>query len=48
MSAASALTLTVGTARRFARAALRLDSPHPHVPAALAHLGYVQIDPINV
>lgn len=36
------------TARRFLRRALLLDSPAPSVDAVLAHLGYVQIDPINV
>lgn len=35
-------------ARRFARRAVGLEEPFPDVPAALAHLGYVQIDPINV
>lgn len=35
-------------ARRFTRRAVGLDAPFPDVPAALAHLGYVQIDPINV
>lgn len=36
------------TARRFARRALGLDSPFPDTAAALDHLGFVQIDPINV
>ncbi|MBS0664772.1 MAG: winged helix DNA-binding domain-containing protein [Verrucomicrobia bacterium] len=35
-------------ARRFLRQALLLDTPAPNVAAALSHLGYVQIDPINV
>ncbi|MBL9199494.1 MAG: winged helix DNA-binding domain-containing protein [Opitutaceae bacterium] len=35
-------------ARRFARRALGLATPHPDIAAALAHHGYVQIDPINV
>ncbi len=35
-------------ARRFMRRALLLDTPVPDVGAALAHHGYVQIDPINV
>jgi hypothetical protein len=35
-------------ARRFARRALGLDTPHAGVAAALAHHGYIQIDPINV
>ena len=30
------------------RRALLLDTPVPDVGAALAHHGYVQIDPINV
>lgn len=36
------------TARRFQRRAVLLDAPVPTLDAALAHLGYVQIDPINV
>jgi uncharacterized protein len=36
------------TARRFVRRALLLDAPAPDVATALRHLGYVQIDPINV
>ncbi|MBL9185837.1 MAG: hypothetical protein JNK23_00020 [Opitutaceae bacterium] len=35
-------------ARRFQRRALGLDAPHADVAAALAHHGYIQIDPINV
>lgn len=35
-------------ARRFLRHALGLDQPFADLSAALAHLGYVQIDPINV
>ncbi len=35
-------------ARRFVRRALGLDAPHADVAAALAHHGYVQIDPINI
>lgn len=42
------LALTPLHARRFARHAVLLDSPVADVAAALAHLGYVQIDPINV
>jgi hypothetical protein len=30
------------------RRALLLDAPAPSVAAALAHHGYIQIDPINV
>lgn len=40
--------LSVAHARRFHRRALLLDAPAPDVAAALAHHGYVQIDPINV
>jgi uncharacterized protein YcaQ len=36
------------TARRFMRRALLLDEPAPDIGAALAHHGYIQIDPINV
>lgn len=35
-------------ARRFMRRALLLDSPAPDTATALAHHGYIQIDPINV
>jgi uncharacterized protein len=35
-------------ARRFLRRALGLDVPFPTIDSALRHLGYVQIDPINV
>lgn len=35
-------------ARRFLRRALLLDTPAADVGAALAHHGYVQVDPINV
>jgi uncharacterized protein YcaQ len=40
--------VTREAARRFLRKALLLDSPAPDVATALAHQGYVQIDPINV
>jgi hypothetical protein len=36
------------TARRFVRRAVLLDAPAPDIATALAHLGYVQIDPINI
>ncbi len=36
------------TARRFMRRALLLDTPATDVGSALAHHGYIQIDPINV
>jgi uncharacterized protein YcaQ len=42
------LTVTVAAARRFVRRTLLLDTPAPDVAAALVHLGYVQIDPLNV
>lgn len=35
-------------ARRFMRRALLLDDPAPDIATALAHHGYIQIDPINV
>lgn len=44
----AALTVTVDDARRFMRRALLLDAPVPTVADALAHHGYIQIDPINV
>ncbi|MBA3849131.1 MAG: winged helix-turn-helix domain-containing protein [Opitutus sp.] len=42
------LRLSVTDARRFLRRALLLDAPAPDIATALAHHGYVQIDPINV
>src|SRR6187399_2948819 len=42
------LPLDSVTARRFMRRALLLDEPAPDVASALAHHGYIQIDPINV
>lgn len=44
----SPLHLDPVTARRFMRRALLLDEPVPDVATALAHHGFVQIDPINV
>lgn len=41
-------SLTAAQARRFQAHALGLDEPFPTVAGALEHLGYVQIDPINV
>lgn len=35
-------------ARRFLRHALGFDAPFPDIGAALAHHGFIQIDPINV
>lgn len=43
-----ALKLSPEVARRFVRRTLLLASPAPDLPTALAHHGYVQIDPINV
>jgi uncharacterized protein YcaQ len=45
---APAIELDVTTARRFQRRLLLLDDPRATIDDALAHLGYVQIDPINV
>ena len=42
------IPVTIDAARRFVRRALLLDSPAPDVAAALAHLGYIQVDPLNV
>lgn len=42
------LALAPAVARRFMRRALMLDTPAPDIGAALAHHGYIQIDPINV
>ena len=42
------LRVTAAHARRFLRRALLLDAPAPDVATALAHHGYIQIDPINV
>src|SRR6188768_1772888 len=42
------LRLDPNTARRFMRRALLLDEPAPDLASALAHHGYIQIDPINV
>ncbi len=42
------LHVTPATARRFMRRALLLDTPVPDVATALAHHGYIQIDPLNV
>lgn len=42
------LTVSPAAARRFMRRALLLDTPAPDIATALAHHGYIQIDPINV
>ena len=44
----AAIELTPAAARRFMRQALLLDTPAPDIATALAHHGYIQIDPINV
>ena len=44
----AALSVTKITARRFVRHAVGLDVPFPDIASALAHHGYIQIDPINV
>jgi uncharacterized protein YcaQ len=42
------LQVSPAAARRFMRRALLLDAPVPDIATALAHHGYIQIDPINV
>lgn len=42
------LSVTGRVARLFARRAAGLDMPFPDTGSALAHHGYIQIDPINV
>jgi hypothetical protein len=42
------LTLPIDTARRFMRQATGLNTAFADVDTALGHLGFVQIDPINV
>ncbi|OHE79430.1 MAG: hypothetical protein A3G75_09535 [Verrucomicrobia bacterium RIFCSPLOWO2_12_FULL_64_8] len=44
----SGLRVPASVARRFLRRALLLDQPVATISAALDHLGYVQIDPVNV
>ena len=48
VSVLPALHVTPLAARRFLRRALGLDAPHADIGAALAHHGYIQIDPLNV
>jgi len=48
MSLPAPLKIPVDLARRFVRRAQLLDTPAPDVAAALDHLGFVQIDPVNV
>lgn len=43
-----AAQVSVAAARRFMRRALLLDAPVVDTAAALAHLGYVQLDPLNI
>jgi len=42
------LRVSAEAARRFHRRAVLLDTPAASVGAVLAHLGYVQVDPINI
>src|SRR5438046_7668664 len=42
------MDLSLLDARRLQRRALLLDTPAPSLSAALAHHGYIQIDPINI
>lgn len=42
------MTLSTAQARRFLLRATGLDSPFADITSALGHLGFVQIDPINV
>ncbi|HVS51025.1 MAG TPA: crosslink repair DNA glycosylase YcaQ family protein [Opitutaceae bacterium] len=44
----TALTVSPLAARRFLRRVHGFDAPFPAIAAALAHHGYIQIDPINV
>lgn len=46
--ATDAITVSREEARRFHRRAVLLDAPAADVAAAIAHHGYVQIDPINI
>lgn len=48
MSLPAPLKLTRDSARRFMRRALWLETPAPDAPSVLRHLGYVQLDPLNV
>ena len=43
-----ALHTTPLAARRFLRRVLALDQPHADIATALAHHGYIQIDPVNI
>ena len=44
----STLKVSLAAARRFMRRALLLDEPALDIATALAHHGYIQVDPINV
>ncbi|PTY03802.1 winged helix-turn-helix domain-containing protein [Opitutaceae bacterium EW11] len=48
MHHAKPLKLTREVARRFVRRALWLETASNDVPSALSHLGYIQLDPLNV
>lgn len=45
---ASPISVSPLAARRFALRTLGLEPPFPTVEAALHHLGYIQIDPLNI
>jgi uncharacterized protein YcaQ len=47
-STLSPTTLSVAAARRFVLRTQHLDTPFPNVDTALAYLGYIQIDPLNI
>ncbi|MGH7946334.1 MAG: DNA glycosylase AlkZ-like family protein [Opitutaceae bacterium] len=42
------LIVTPLAARRFLRRVLGFDRPHANIAAALAHHGYIQVDPLNI
>ena len=44
----AAIKVSPNIARRFMRRVLLLDEPAPDIATALAHHGYIQVDPINV
>jgi uncharacterized protein len=48
MALPTPLASTILGARRFLRRLHGFDVPHPHIAAALAHHGFVQIDPLNI
>lgn len=48
MSLPAPLVVSPAVARLFLLRTLGLETPFPTLPAALAHHGYIQIDPINI